>query len=83
MFVIILGFMRCDQANSAVAVLTMGVTITGFTYSGWLPNHMDIAPKFAGTLYGLSNCIGSISGFIAPAIAAGLTTNVSPHQFIL
>ena len=44
---------------------------------------MDIAPKFAGTLYGLSNCIGSISGFIAPAIAAGLTTNVSPHQFIL
>ena len=30
----------------------------------------DICPNFAGTVLGVTNCIGSIPGFVAPAVAA-------------
>ena len=30
----------------------------------------DISPNFAGTVLGVTNCIGSIPGFVAPAVAA-------------
>jgi len=41
---------------------------------GFLTNHIDIAPNFAGTLYGVTNCIASIPSFVAPQ-TAGLMTN--------
>ena len=43
-----LAFMKCTQPMLAIAFLTAGVGIMGSSYSGFLVNHMDIAPKFAG-----------------------------------
>ena len=39
----------------------------------------DIAPNFAGTLLGITNCIGSIPGFVAPRIA-GQIVNSDPSD---
>ena len=72
-----LAFIDCSQSSLAVALISFGVGISGSAYSGFLVNHMDIAPKFAGSLFGLTNCIGASSGFIAPYVAAVLTKNVS------
>ena len=37
----------------------------------------DISPNFAGTVLGLTNCIGSIPGFVAPRVASEIV-NADP-----
>ena len=61
----------------AVALLTLGATVHGAVYSAFLVNCMDIAPQYAGTIFGISNMLGAATGFIAPPVAAALTPNVS------
>ena len=39
-------------------------------------NHVDIAPPFAGLLFGISNTAATLPGFMAPYAIGRLTTNV-------
>lgn len=50
----------------ATIELTLGVACSGFAISGYNVNHLDIAPRYASILMGLSNGIGTIAGFIVP-----------------
>ena len=77
LFLVGLSFMDCTQTALAVILLIFAVTLSGTAYSGFLVNHMDIAPRFAGTLFGISNGLASVSGFIAPPVAAAITKDVS------
>ena len=72
-FLIGLSYLDCTQTALAVVLLVLAVTMSGFVYSGYFVNHMDIAPQYAGTLMGISNGIGAISGFIAPYVASRVT----------
>jgi len=56
--------------NLTLGMFILGVAMMGAAYSGFLTNTQDIAPNFAGTILGLSNCIGSIPGFVAPRVAS-------------
>jgi MFS transporter, ACS family, solute carrier family 17 (sodium-dependent inorganic phosphate cotransporter), other len=38
-----------------------------------LQNSQDLAPNFAGSLYGIINFFGTTSGFISPIIVAHFT----------
>ncbi|XP_055370914.1 sialin [Condylostylus longicornis] len=40
----------------------------GAVYSGNQLNHIAISPKYAGTLYGLTNAAGNTCGFLAPYV---------------
>ena len=42
---------------------------------------MDIAPRFAGTLFGLSNTVGTVSGIVAPFLAAEMTSGGSREEW--
>lgn len=53
--------------------LTLGVAFSGFAISGFNVNHLDIAPKFASILMGLSNGIGTIAGAICPFVVHKIT----------
>lgn len=44
----------------------LGVAFSGFAISGFNVNHLDIAPRYASILMGLSNGIGTIAGAIIP-----------------
>ena len=79
-FLIALGFVSCTQTTLAVALLTLGATVHGAVYSAFLVNCMDIAPQYAGTIFGFSNMLGAATGFIAPPVAAALTPNVSTQR---
>uniref|UniRef100_H2Z5C1 Major facilitator superfamily (MFS) profile domain-containing protein n=1 Tax=Ciona savignyi TaxID=51511 RepID=H2Z5C1_CIOSA len=63
----------------------MGLSINGFASSGYLANIVDIAPLYAGLLFGVSNTIGSIPGFIGP-LTAGIVvkdkTSVNQWQVL-
>ena len=36
--------------------------------AGFLVNHLDIGPRYAGILMGIANTAGTIPGILAPAI---------------
>jgi MFS transporter, ACS family, solute carrier family 17 (sodium-dependent inorganic phosphate cotransporter), member 6/7/8 len=57
----------------AVTALTLGVAFSGFAISGYNVNHLDIAPRYASILMGMSNGIGTIAGLICPIAIDHLT----------
>lgn len=57
----------------AVVLMTIAVTFIGGMYSGFLANHIDIAPNFAGTLVALTNVFATIPGFVIPIVVGNLT----------
>ena len=53
-----------ETAWAAIAVMTVGSAIGAFVTGGFAVNHMDIAPRHAGTLMGLTNTAGTIPGMV-------------------
>lgn len=53
--------------------LTFGVAFSGFAISGYNVNHLDIAPRYASILMGLSNGIGTLAGIFCPIAIDFLT----------
>lgn len=68
-----LGYVDCTMPVVAIVILILGVSLTGFQYSGWVVNHVDIAPPYAGILFGISNSIASVTGFVSPVIVGIIT----------
>jgi ACS family sodium-dependent inorganic phosphate cotransporter-like MFS transporter 5 len=57
--------------------LTLSLAFCGFQFSSFFINHGDIAPKFAGTIFGITNMGASVPGIIAPYVVGAITQNVS------
>ncbi|CAF0789899.1 unnamed protein product [Adineta steineri] len=73
-FVIGLAFMTCKLKYWAVALLTIGITFTGCCYGGgFMLTANDIAPAYAGIVFGISNTFATIPGIISPYIVGALT----------
>lgn len=54
-------------------ILLFSSAFAGAGYSGYQMNHIALSPKFAGTMYGITNAAGNICGFLAPLIVGLLT----------
>ncbi|GFO11407.1 vesicular glutamate transporter 1 [Plakobranchus ocellatus] len=80
-FLIGTGFMECDQQVGAVIMLTISVGLCGFHFSGFFINHGDIAPAFAGTLFGISNTFATIPGILSPYIVSAMTKKGTRQQW--
>ena len=44
-----------------------------FNKTGFNVNHLDIAPRYASILMGMSNGIGTIAGLICPIVIDNIT----------
>jgi ACS family sodium-dependent inorganic phosphate cotransporter len=55
----------------AIAIMTIGNALASAAVGGFVVNHMDIAPKYAGTLMGITNTIATVPGIIG-VYTAGL-----------
>jgi MFS transporter, ACS family, solute carrier family 17 (sodium-dependent inorganic phosphate cotransporter), other len=53
-----------ESAWMAIGIMTVGNALAAFVTGGFAVNHMDIAPKYAGTLMGITNTAGTIPGII-------------------
>lgn len=79
-FLVLTGFIGCSRplqvicliASTAVAGLAMG--------GGYNLSHLDVAPRYAGTLMGLSNAFATIPGFVSPELTGALTTAPSTRS---
>ncbi|XP_046466029.1 sialin isoform X1 [Neodiprion pinetum] len=70
---ICVSYVGCNR-GLAVFYLTVGVTCIGGMFCGFLSNHVDIAPNFAGTLVAITNTFATIPGLIVP-VFVGYVTN--------
>jgi len=60
-FLLLLGFSQPTNTE-AVVYMSLAVGITGFGVAGYAGNHIDISPRYAGVLMGISNTIATIPG---------------------
>ncbi|KAK1880490.1 Sialin [Dissostichus eleginoides] len=71
-FFVAVSFAGCNHIL-AVTFLTLSTTLGGISAPGVYINQIDIAPRYAGFLMGISNTFGTIPGVLAP-IATGYFT---------
>jgi ACS family sodium-dependent inorganic phosphate cotransporter-like MFS transporter 5 len=78
---IILAFMDYDRRYIAVALLTSINPVQSICRSGYGVNPLDIAPRYSGEIYGISNTVGTLSGILAPIAVGYLTTNGTKSEW--
>ncbi len=66
---LLVGYVR--DAPTAIALMSLGSIIGAFGAGGFGVNHLDLAPRHAGVLMGLSNTAGTLPGIIG-VYASGL-----------
>ncbi|EDW03320.1 sialin [Drosophila grimshawi] len=69
---LILCYIGCRHYE-AVFVMSVGIVAMGAMFSGFLSNHIDIAPNFAGTLVALTNTAATLPGIIVPLFVGFVT----------
>ncbi|XP_049950920.1 sialin isoform X1 [Schistocerca serialis cubense] len=71
-------YVGCNKV-AAVILMTFAVTFMGAMFDGYLGNHIDIAPHFAGTMMAITNTVATIPGITVPVLVGYLTEG---HQTI-
>ncbi|GJQ86369.1 hypothetical protein Trydic_g4944 [Trypoxylus dichotomus] len=74
---IILGQIENPSRGESLALLIFAVGINSAIFSGHQINHIDISPRYAATLMGLTNGIGNICSLVAPLMVQYIVTNES------
>jgi len=67
------------DANTAVVLLTLSMALSAFSYAGFASNHLDIAPRHAGIIFGISNTAGTIPGIIGVALTGLLVESTGSY----
>ncbi len=57
-----------NDADTAVILLTISMALSSFSFAGFATNHLDIAPRHAGIIFGISNTAGTLPGIIGVAL---------------
>ncbi|XP_034189033.1 major facilitator superfamily transporter 10 isoform X1 [Osmia lignaria lignaria] len=62
---------ECDRMTVMMMLAGLG-SLQGAVYAGNQMNHIALAPRYAGTLYGLTNAASNACGFLAPYVIGRL-----------
>lgn len=62
---------QCDRMTVMMMLAGLG-SLQGAVYAGNQMNHIALAPRYAGTLYGLTNAASNACGFLAPYVIGKL-----------
>ncbi|KAF3707159.1 Sialin H(+)/nitrate cotransporter H(+)/sialic acid cotransporter [Channa argus] len=71
-FLVAVSFAGCSHILT-VTFLTLSTTTGGISASGVFINQIDIAPRYAGFLLGITNTFGTIPGIVAPIVTGYFT----------
>lgn len=83
-FPIAAGYVTSTDYTTAIMMMTLGIGLNGFAESGFLINHLDIAPAFASVLLGVTNTAGTMSGIISPTLTGFIVQHhVREHEVSL
>ncbi|KAF8787046.1 Vesicular glutamate transporter 3 like protein [Argiope bruennichi] len=65
-------FAGCNVVTNKFLFIS-AIAISGFAHSGYVLSFLDMAPEYAGTLWGMASTISNLNGFIAPLVVGALT----------
>jgi len=70
---------------TAVSLMCGALGTMAFTWAGYSPNHLDIAPRYADVLMGITNTFGTLPGVIGVAVTGWLidVTGTYDAAFVL
>lgn len=75
--IVSVGHVDCSSPYVAVGIMMFCMGAKAFTTPSVYCNDLEIAPPFAGTIHGITNMAGNLSGMAIPSIVAKLTEEVS------
>ncbi|XP_055947637.1 vesicular glutamate transporter 1-like isoform X2 [Argiope bruennichi] len=78
-FLLVVAYARNHIAVLFALILAVG--FSGFAISGFNVNHLDIAPRYASILMGMSNGFGTLAGMICPIVEENLTNAGTPDEW--
>jgi ACS family sodium-dependent inorganic phosphate cotransporter-like MFS transporter 5 len=61
------AYVGCDRV-AVQLLLALPGAFAGAVYAGNQMNHIALSPKFAGTMYGITNAAANMCGFLAPYV---------------
>uniref|UniRef100_A0A146M6S2 Putative inorganic phosphate cotransporter n=1 Tax=Lygus hesperus TaxID=30085 RepID=A0A146M6S2_LYGHE len=73
---ILIGFVD-RNVTAVIVLLTIGVSLHSFLFSGLLSNHLDLSPKYASLLMGIGNGLENITTILAPLTVGWIVTDQS------
>lgn len=76
---------QVTSAPMAVVTLCVALGLGSFAFAGFASNHLDIAPRYADILFGLSNTAATVPGIVGVALTGWLieTTGSYSSAFIV
>ncbi|XP_076803038.1 sialin-like isoform X2 [Clavelina lepadiformis] len=72
--IILAGYVGCNAA-AVIVFLALSVAFNAFATPGCKLNVLDIAPKYCGITYAISNAIANTTGFLAPQVVGLILLN--------
>ena len=73
LFLMLASYAGCDQIAWSVACMVIATGFLAFNIGSYSSNHLDIGPRYAGILMGLTNTFGTIPGFVTPSLTGYFT----------
>merc|ERR1712038_562442 len=80
-FLLVVAYAR--NRMTAVVALIVAVGSSGFAISGFNVNHLDIAPRYASILMGISNGVGTFAGMICPITTEQITKDTKDNDDLI
>jgi len=78
-FIVAISYIGCNR-GLVVTFLCIAVAIGQINSAGYNVNHIDLAPQYAGVLYGLTNSIATVSGIVGPYVVGVLTNEKETRE---
>ncbi|MEQ8659228.1 MAG: MFS transporter, partial [Gammaproteobacteria bacterium] len=81
----LLAVQHVEGVGPALALMCGALGLAALTWSGFVPNHLDIAPRYADVLMGITNTAGTVPGIIGVYVTGWLvdTTGTYAAAFAL
>ena len=61
--------------GTSITFLSLALGLGGLTWAGFGVNHLDVAPKYAAILMGISNTVGTIPGILCPSLTGAIVVD--------
>ena len=80
---LVLGGYFGNTVLLALTFLSLALFFGGMVMAGFNSNHLDIAPKYAGILMGITNTAATVPGILGPYVAKWIAKAVSSCYIII
>ena len=76
------SYVGCDDTTLAVVLFSLALGMSALNTSSYNVNHLDIAPRYAGVLMGITNSAATIPGMVGPYVVGYLTNNEVSYFYL-